>query len=106
MSATKTEIEVPVMDGKKIIGSRKQLLASSRATVIEAGPGEWENGVLVPPDPRLRPGVSILANGAHFMRLSDIKEMEDENLAFIPASMIVFVLAPEGMPAKKPVLVE
>lgn len=100
MHVAASEVLVPVMDGKKMVDAQKKKVADSRATVLDVGPGEYsDNGTLVPPDPRLKAGVTILANSSHFLRFSDIKEMAEENLCFIPASMIVFILAPEGMPA-------
>jgi hypothetical protein len=99
MHVSSSTVFVPRMDGKKIVGAEKKTVANSLATVVDVGPGEYENGILVPPDPRLQPGVTVIANGSHFIRFSDIKEMEEENLCFIPNSMIVAILAPEGMPA-------
>lgn len=99
-----SEIEIPIMEGKKMIGTTKKKVETSRAIVIEVGPGEYDtNGqILRKPDPRLKPGVTIIADARHFLSFTDIPEWKEEDLWQIPASLICHIEEVAGLHVARP----
>lgn len=66
----------------------------SMSTVVAVGPGEWDSGVFVEPDPRLKPGVEVMHNPQACFRFKDIPEMAEEGLYFMPWDQVIAILEP------------
>lgn len=64
--------------------------------VVDVGPGAYnDRGVLIPVDPRIKPGATIVYQARVAHRPPDFqKEMEAEGLLFVPAGACVCVLEP------------
>lgn len=86
------EVGTDPTSGKKVV--RKPGVRYSEATIIEVGPGHWENGVFIKPDERLKPGVRVLSDGAAFIQFSDVPEMIDEGLFFLSWENVIAIVEP------------
>lgn len=84
----KTSISVPI--GRGQFGSK--MIDESRAVVVAIGPGEYlKDGTFVKPDEQIQVGKTIVAMPETFIAPPGIDEIRDEHLAFVPASMIMYV---------------
>lgn len=57
-------------------------------TVISVGPGEYRNGVLVPVDAAIKPGVRVVLTGYAGMELSEGVDQQDEEYLILRADDI------------------
>jgi len=87
-------------DGKQVI-TKGAPLKKCVGIVAAVGPGERdERGAIVPHHPNLTPGATVVfADKAAFQPLPEMKE---DGLYFVPCSMIICAILPEGVAAKKP----
>ena len=86
-------------DGKMIVSSAGGTTAKSIGIVVEVGPGSYEAGTFVKVDERIKAGSTVMFPAEASFYPKDIPEMAEEGLWLVPASAILAVILPEGMPA-------
>jgi len=76
---------------------KKEAEARCRGIVVAAGPGEWSHGVFVAMPDDMRPGATVMFSSEHSFQFRSIPEMVEENLWFVPQSLVFAIELPEGM---------
>lgn len=66
-----------------------------RGVVVAIGPGEWENGVFVKPDERIKIGSTVLFDPGAKLQFSSIPEFKEEHLWFLSAKAVLFIERPK-----------
>jgi hypothetical protein len=66
-----------------------------RGVVVSVGPGEWESGVFVKPDERLRAGCTVLFDPGAKLQFGTIPEFKEEQLWFLSAKAVLFIEQPK-----------
>lgn len=65
--------------------------------VVAVGPGDYQHGALVPISD-IAPGMTVVFADKTCFQVPDFPEMKEEGLFFVPASMIICLVRPQGMP--------
>jgi co-chaperonin GroES (HSP10) len=96
VEASAGTVLIPEMRDGKIVGETKRRLKENKGIVVAVGPGSYKEGHLVPMDPRVKAGATIVFAGKLAYQPEDIQEeMQEEGLYFIPEAAICCILLPE-----------